>query len=119
MAWAFTVIQFCKEFKIIDYNNTNRLNIDDFIKIIGVIKVPLNITEIQNLFHSYELNSNSLFYYEEMFNDLKNLYQNEKRSKYIESLYGGGLVQFLGRNLKLTDMKSLINPKIILYTQKA
>ncbi len=103
------LIQLSKEFKIVDYNNTNRLNIDDFIKIISETKIPLNITEIQNLFHLYEINHNSLFFYEEMFKDLKNLYHSDRRSRYLESFYQG-LVSKLGQ-IKLSDLKRLINPR--------
>lgn len=95
---------------MVDYNNTNRLNIDDFIKIITETKIPLNINEIQLLFHSYELYNNNLFYYEEMFKDLKNIYHSDKREKFIDIFYEK-CVEKLGRNLKLTDLKRFFNAK--------
>jgi Ca2+-binding EF-hand superfamily protein len=103
------LIQFCKEFKVVDYNISNRLNIDDFIKIISETKIPLNITDIQHLFHTYELHHNSLFFYEEMFKDLKNLYHTDKRARFIEGFYQNLCSK--GGQIKLSDLKRLINPR--------
>ena len=39
-----------KQFKIVDFNNINRLTIEDFIKIISENKIGLSISDIQILF---------------------------------------------------------------------
>jgi Ca2+-binding EF-hand superfamily protein len=94
----------------VDYNNSNRLNIDDFIKLIKENKINLSINDIQLLFHSYELYNNGLFYYEEMFKDLKGIYFDNERLEYIEGVYQK-LIQQVNRNLKISDLKLLFNPE--------
>jgi Ca2+-binding EF-hand superfamily protein len=68
-------------FIIGDNNFMNQITIEEFIKIIKNNNIDLSISDIQMLFHSYELNSDGFFYYEEMFNDLLNIYWNNIRQK--------------------------------------
>jgi hypothetical protein len=94
---------------MIDYNNSNRINIDDFIKLITDNKMPLTINEIQILFHSYEIYNNSLFYYEEMFKDLKNIYYSQERALIIDDVYNK-MIKRKGSFLIINDFKVLFNP---------
>lgn len=60
------------------------------------------------LFHSYELYNNSLFFYEEMFKDLKNLYHNDNRVNFLESFYRE-IADNVGRPLKISDLKIIFD----------
>ena len=64
-----------------DNNFMNQITIEQFIKIINDNNIDLTISDIQMLFHSYELNNDGYFYYEEMFNDLINIYWNNQRQR--------------------------------------
>jgi hypothetical protein len=66
---------------------------------------------VQLLFHQYEKNNNSYFFYEELFKDLKSIYHNRSREKFLENLYVT-TTEELGRFLKLNDLKTLYNPKV-------
>ncbi len=73
-------------------------------------KIPLSITETQILFHNYEMFSNGCFFYEELLKDLKSLYHSQEREKFILNFYQK-LCNTLGRNIKLTDIKRILNPR--------
>ena len=106
---ARALISLCKEFKLLDFNSSNRLTIDDFIKIISENKINLSISDIQLLFHSYELNNNGLFYYDEMFKDLKNLFWNSTRAKFISDIFTN--LTKVKSNIMVSDLKSMFDPK--------
>ena len=95
-----------KQFKIVDFNNINRLTIEDFIKIISENKIGLSISDIQILFHNYEFNSNGIFYYEQMFKDLKNFFWNNYRELYIEDIYNS---VYQGKEININDFRNLFN----------
>ena len=95
-----------KQFKIVDFNNINRLTIEDFIKIISENKIGLSISDIQILFHNYELNSNGIFYYEQMFKDLKNFFWNNYRELYIEDIYNS---IYKRKEININDFRNLFN----------
>lgn len=106
---AIALISLCKEFKLLDFNSSNRLTIDDFIKVISENKINLSISDIQLLFHCYDLNNNGQFYYEEMFRDLKNLFWNAARTQFIGDMYSN-----LTKNKKgimVNDLKNMFDPK--------
>ena len=107
---AISLISLFKEFKLLDFNNANRLTIDDFIKIISENKIGLSISEIQLLFHSYEFNSNGFFYYDELFKDLKQLFWNNNRAKEVEKLYDT-LTQGNNSPIMVNDLKEIFSPK--------
>ena len=67
-----------------DNNFINQITIEEFIKIINDNNIDLSISDIQMLFHSYELNNDGFFYYEEMFNDLINIYWNNQRERFSQ-----------------------------------
>jgi Ca2+-binding EF-hand superfamily protein len=85
-----------------------RINIDEFIKVITANKINLNVNEIQQLFHNYEVNNNSYFLYERMFDDLKSLYFNDSRSRFLNDFYNE-LVGVLGRQPKVIDLKYMFD----------
>lgn len=95
---------------MLDYNSSSRINIDDFVRIITEFKISISITDIQMLFHSYELYKNGLFFYEEMFKDLKKIYHNEKRYEFLEAMYNS-ISDICKIQLRLVDLKSLFNAK--------
>ena len=100
-----SLIQLHKHFKLSDFNNTNKLTIDDFIKIISDARINLSTPEIQNLFHCYEMNNNGIFFYEEMFNDLKNAFWNNTKQKYIEDLINQ--INEKNNNLTVNDLRNM------------
>jgi len=91
---------------MLDSNSSNRLNIDDFVRIITEFKITLSITDIQMLFHTYELYKNGLFFYEEMFKDLKKIYHNDKRYDFLEKYYNN-ISDIWKIQLRLIDLKNL------------
>ena len=88
----------------------NQITIEEFIKIINDNNINLSISDIQMLFHSYELNNDGFFYYEEMFNDLINLYWNNQRDK-ISQRKSEEIIKFLDKKggIKLNFLKNLIS----------
>jgi len=95
---------------MLDHNLSNRINIDDFVRIISEFKISLSITDIQMLFHSYELYKNGLFFYEEMFKDLKKIYHNEKRFEILQNFYDY-ISETIKIQLRLIDLKALYDVK--------
>ena len=93
-----------------DNNFMNQITIEEFIKIINDNNINLSISDIQMLFHSYELNNDGFFYYEEMFNDLINLYWNNQRDK-ISQRKSEEIIKFLDKKggIKLNFLKNLIS----------
>jgi hypothetical protein len=78
--------------------------------VISEFKISLSITDIQMLFHSYELYKNGLFFYEEMFKDLKKIYHNEKRFEFLEAMYIN-ISDVCQIQIRLLDLKNLFDAK--------
>ena len=57
------LINLIKALQIIDYNDSMRMSIDDFLKVINESHLDLKIDEIQYLFKEYEYFSNGVVYY--------------------------------------------------------
>lgn len=95
---------------MLDYHSSSRINIDDFVRVISEFKITLSITDIQMLFHSYELYKNGLFFYEEMFRDLKKIYHNEKRFEFLEAMYNS-ISEICKIQIRLLDLKNLYDAK--------
>lgn len=66
-----SLIHFLKQFKMIDYNNSNRINIDNFIQVFSDIESPLKVNEVQLLYETYDINNNGQCFYHNFINDLK------------------------------------------------
>ena len=73
-------------------------------------KIPLSSNEVQLLFHQYEKNNNSYFFYEELFKDLKSLYHNKYRENFLDNFYLS-FTEELGRLIKVNDIENFYNPK--------
>jgi len=67
-----------------DKNLEKKLTLNQFVKIMDDNNINFSISDIQMLFHCYNLNNDGFFYYEEMFDDLINRYMNEQRKKIIQ-----------------------------------
>jgi hypothetical protein len=59
------------------------------------------------LFHSYELYNNGLFFYEEMFKDIKLIYHNEKRNNFLKKFYED-ISEKLKIQIRLKDIKNIL-----------
>ena len=60
------------------------------------------------LFHSYEIYNNGIFFYEEMFKELKKFYFNEKRFNFLNEFFNK-IKKDLNIQLRLSDMKKMFN----------
>ena len=67
-----------------DKNYEQKLTLNEFVKVMNDNNVNLTISDIQMLFHCYNLNNDGYFLYEIMFEDLINKYLNNQRRKIIE-----------------------------------
>lgn len=56
---------------MIDFNNSNRINIDSFIQVIGESEIPFKMSETQQIFDLYDLNNNGQCFYLYLIDDLK------------------------------------------------
>lgn len=92
-----------------DNNIMNQITIEEFIKIINDNHINLSISDIQMLFHSYELNNDGFFYYEEMFEDLINIYWNNQRKR-ISQRKSEEIINQLSKKggLKINSLQNLI-----------
>ena len=71
-------------FILADKNYEQKLTLNEFVKVMNDNNVNLTISDIQMLFHCYNLNNDGYFLYEIMFEDLINKYLNNQRRKIIE-----------------------------------
>jgi len=55
----------------VDFNNTNRINIDNFIQVMSDCDFQLKMPEIQQIFDLYDLYNNGECIYPQLINDLK------------------------------------------------
>ena len=92
-----------------DSNFMNQITIEEFIKIINDNNIELSISDIQMLFHSYELKNDGFFFYEEMFKDLINIYWNNQRQK-ISERKSEEIINLLNKEggLKINLLENLI-----------
>jgi Ca2+-binding EF-hand superfamily protein len=81
------LINLIKALQIIDYNDSMRMSIDDFLKVINESHLDLKIEEIQYLFKEYEYFSNGVVYYKKIIDKLINQFYNKKRDIFAENLY--------------------------------
>ena len=92
-----------------DNNIMNQITIEEFIKIINDNHINLSISDIQMLFHSYELNNDGFFYYEEMFEDLINIYWNNQRKRISQRKSEEIINQLCKKGgLKINSLQNLI-----------
>jgi len=81
------LINFIKALQIIDYNDSMRMSIDDFLKVLNESHLDLNSKEIQYLYQEYEYFSNGVVYYKKMIDKLFDKFYNKKRDIFAENLY--------------------------------
>lgn len=84
---ALALVQLLKEIHIIDYNNSRKISIDDFVKISSECKLGQNQNDYQALFQSYDIFSNGVVLYGEIFRQLLNKYWSATRWKMASDLY--------------------------------
>ena len=71
-------------FILADKNFEQKLTLKEFVKVMNDNNINLSISDIQMLFHSYDLNKDGFFLYAIMLEDLINKYLNNQRKKIIE-----------------------------------
>ena len=84
---SISLMQLLKEIQIIDYNNSNKITIDDFVKILRECGITLHQNDYQLLFGNYELFANGILYYNELLRQLLLLYWSDARETYTNELY--------------------------------
>ena len=97
-----------------DKNYRKKLTLNEFVKIMNDNNINLSISDIQMLFHSYNLNNEGFFYYEEMFEDLINKYMNNQRIKILQKK-AEEIMNKLNKNgkIKIYDLNNhIFIPKI-------
>lgn len=72
-----------QEFILADKDLTGKLTLNEFVKIINDNKINLSIGDIQMLLREYGLNNDGNFYYDNMIEDLINIFINNQRKKII------------------------------------
>lgn len=84
---ALALVQLIKEIQIIDYNNSRKINIDDFVKVSSECRLAQNQNDYQALFQAYDCFSNGVVLYGEIIRQLLNKYWNVTREKMASDLY--------------------------------
>ena len=100
------LINLIKALQIIDYNDSMRMSIDDFLKVINESHLDLKIDEIQYLFKEYEYFSNGVVYYKKIIDKLINQFYNKKRDIFAENLYDN-LTNNEYEKISLNDIKNI------------
>ena len=100
---ALALVNLIKEIQIIDYNNSRKISIDDFVKVSNECQIGMNQNEYTKLFQSYEIFSNGIVLYGEMINRMLNKYWNDNRAKFANDLYGKL------KGVTFNDIKSIYN----------
>ena len=106
--------KFIKNLKIVDFNKTKRLSIDDFIKVINELKLNVNSTEIQSLFNNYDFFSNGLVFYMNIINEILNKKWNENRENLSINLFNKLNNNNNGKELNLNDIKNSLSDPYLL-----
>lgn len=94
------LISLLKELQIVDYNNSNRISIDDFIKIANDLKLSLTPYDYQILFQSYEYFQNGIFFYGDCLRLLLAPFWNKNREKMAQEFSR----KFSPNNLSLKEI---------------
>ena len=84
---SLALMQLIKEMQIIDYNNSNKIAIDDFIKVLRECGITLHQNDYQILFSNYDLFINGILYYNELIKQLLLLYWNTNRETFSKEIY--------------------------------
>ena len=84
---SLALMQLIKEMQIIDYNNSNKIAIDDFIKVLRECGITLHQNDYQILFSNYDLFINGILYYNELIKQLLLLFWNTNRETFSKEIY--------------------------------
>ena len=76
-----------KSLQIFDINNTKRLNIDDFLRVINGLNLGISLNDIQTLYSSNYLFSNGMVNYQNIIQNLLEIYWNSNRDILSYKLY--------------------------------
>jgi Ca2+-binding EF-hand superfamily protein len=82
---SIALLIFYQGFILADNNYIQKFTLKEFVKIMNDNDINLSISDIQTLFHTYNLNNDGFFYYEKMFEDIINKYMNNQRKKIIQN----------------------------------
>jgi len=82
---SIALLIFYQGFILADKNYIQKFTLKEFVKIMNDNDINLSISDIQTLFHTYNLNNDGFFYYEKMFEDIINKYMNNQRKKIIQN----------------------------------
>ena len=100
------MINLIKNLQIVDCNNSNRLSIDDFLRVLNESNLRLSSNEIQSIFQDYELYSNGLVYYNKILDSIFEKYFDRKREIFAENLYYN-LTNNGQNKISLNDIRNL------------
>ena len=98
-------LKLIKSFKIIDYNNTKKLTIDDFLKVLNECHLNFNSFEMQYLFQEYDLFINGVVLYYKIIEILINNYWNERRYSFSKDFYNF-LTEEGNKNVSFNDLRN-------------
>ena len=101
-----SLINLIKNLKIVDYNNANKMTIDDFLNVLNESNLKLTSNEIQSIFQDYQLFSNGLVYYNKILDDLFDKFFTRKREILAENIYYN-LTNNEKNNISLNDIRNL------------
>ena len=76
-----------KSLQIFDINNTKRLNIDDFLRVINGLNLGISLNDIQTLYSSNYLFNNGMVNYQNIIQNLLEIYWNSNREILSYKLY--------------------------------
>ena len=72
---------------MVDYNNSKRISIDDFFKVLYECNININSYELQSIFQDSEIFSNGVVYYNKIIDNLFEKYYSKQREIYAEKIY--------------------------------
>ena len=102
----FPLTYFIKALQIIDYNNSMKMSIDDFIKVLNESHLDLNSNEIQYLFQEYEFFMNGVVNYKKILEGLYEKFYNKNREIFAENFYNN-LTNDNQITISLNDIRNL------------
>ena len=108
---ALALMKLAKEIQIVDYNNSNKITIDDFVKVLRECSISLNQDDYLSLFGNYDLFINGILFYNVLLKQLLLLYWNDIRDAFTNELYNKiqGKIGIKELNILLPQYKEFID----------
>ena len=111
------LLLFYKNFKIIQKKKSfNSITMEELIDILSTNRINLYINNIQDLFNYYRKESDDIFYYEKLFDDLINIFWNEERFEYSKKKINDILYKYRNKDkvielnkIRIEDFYDLIS----------